>query len=413
MKIRVRHHMAKLREVSAIGKRNRAFRDSFISLVISALTSVVAGITLATTTSTLEELPGLLLLIPAVLAVKGNVFGALGSRLGTSIHAGTFQLSTSLNTTVGQNTAAALLLSLAISFVIAILAKGVAIVFSVSPTMSVADFIVVSVVGGMLASVFMLVITLLLANVSGRYGWDLDNVVAPLVTAASDVMSLPALILAAQLAGIATFTPLTAALLTAVAIASTVWALFARYPLLNSIVRESIPILTIAGTLDLIAGITIEKRLDSLLEYPVLLVLLPGFLGTAGGLGGVLSSRLASKFHLGLVQLGPLPRGSSSADITMIFGLSIPVFAITGIVAQLAGQVTNQGSPGLAQMVAVSLFGGLLATFCVVVVAYYTTIIAVRFGLDPDTHGIPMVTSTLDFVGAFTLILAIVTLGVI
>jgi len=47
-----------------------------------------------------------------------------------------------------------------------------------------------------------------------------------------------------------------------------------------------------------------------------------------------------------------------------------------------------------------------------VVVAYYTTVVAVRFGLDPDTYGIPVVTSTLDFVGAFTLILAIVALGV-
>ena len=44
--------------------------------------------------------------------------------------------------------------------------------------------------------------------------------------------------------------------------------------------------------------------------------------------------------------------------------------------------------------------------------AYYATIVAVRFGLDPDTYGIPMVTSTLDFVGAFTLILAIVAVGV-
>ena len=57
--------------------------------------------------------------------------------------------------------------------------------------------------------------------------------------------------------------------------------------------------------------------------------------------------------------------------------------------------------------------GGLMATVCVVVVAYYATIVAVRFGLDPDTYGIPMVTSTLDFVGAFTLILAIVALGVV
>ena len=397
---------------AVIGRDERAYRDSFVALVLSAITSLVAGVTLATTTDTLEELPGLLLLVPAALAVKGNVFGALGSRLGTSIHAGTFRLSPRLDSAVGQNIAAAMLLSLVISVVIAVLAKGVAIVFAVSPTMSLADFVVVSTLGGLLASVFMLVITLLLANGPGRFGWDLDNVVSPLVTAASDLMSLPALILAAQLAGMEVFVPVTAAVLAVASVVGVVWALITNHRLLRAIVRESIPVLALAGLLDLIAGITIEKRLDDLLEYPVLLVLLPGFLGTAGGLGGVLSSRLSTKVHLGLLHPGPVPRGSAGADIAMIFGLSIPVFAITGVVAELGGVLTNQASPGLLDLVAVALVGGLLATVCVVIVAYYTTIIAVRFGLDPDTHGIPMVTSSLDFVGAFTLILAIVAVGV-
>ena len=397
---------------AVIGRDQRAYRDSFVALVLSAITSLVAGVTLATTTDTLEELPGLLLLVPAALAVKGNVFGALGSRLGTSIHAGTFRLSPRLDSAVGQNIMAAMLLSLVISVVIAVMAKGVAIVFAVSPTMSLADFIVVSTVGGMLASVFMLAITLLLANGSGRYGWDLDNVVSPLVTAASDLMSLPALILAAQLAGVEGFTPVTAAALVVVSVGGLLWSLIANHRLLSAIVRESIPVLALAGLLDLIAGITIEKRLDDLLEYPVLLVLLPGFLGTAGGLGGVLSSRLSTKVHLGLLRPGPVPRGSAGSDIAMIFGLSIPVFVITGAVAELGGVLTNQASPGLIDLVAVALIGGLLATICVVIVAYYVTIIAVRFGLDPDTHGIPMVTSSLDFVGAFALILAIVAVGV-
>ncbi len=397
---------------AVIGRDQRAYRDSFVALVLSAITSLVAGVTLATTTDTLEELPGLLLLVPAALAVKGNVFGALGSRLGTSIHAGTFRLSPRLDSAVGQNIMAAMLLSLVISVVIAVMAKGVAIVFAVSPTMSLADFIVVSTVGGMLASVFMLAITLLLANGSGRYGWDLDNVVSPLVTAASDLMSLPALILAAQLASVEGFTPVTAAALVVVSVGGLLWSLIANHRLLSAIVRESIPVLALAGLLDLIAGITIEKRLDDLLEYPVLLVLLPGFLGTAGGLGGVLSSRLSTKVHLGLLRPGPVPRGSAGSDIAMIFGLSIPVFVITGAVAELGGVLTNQASPGLIDLVAVALIGGLLATICVVIVAYYVTIVAVRFGLDPDTHGIPLVTSSLDFVGAFALILAIVAVGV-
>lgn len=398
---------------TVIGRDERAYRDSFVALVVSAITSLVAGVTLATTTGTLEQLPGLLLLVPAALAVKGNVFGALGSRLGTSIHTGTFRLSPRLDSVVGQNIAAAVLLSLAISVVIAVLAKGVAVAFAISPTMSLADFIVVSTLGGLLASVVMLVVTLLIAGGSRRFGWDLDNVVSPLVTAASDVMSLPALILAAQFAGVAIFTPVTAALVSALAVVGVVWSLVAKHQTLRAIVRESIPVLALAGLLDLIAGITIEKRFDDLLAYPVLLVLLPGFLGTAGGLGGVLSSRLSTKVHLGLLRLGPLPRGPAGADIAMIFGLSIPVFAITGFVAELGGVLTNRASPGLVEVMAVALLGGLLVTVFVVLVAYYATIVAVRFGLDPDTHGIPIVTSSLDFVGAFALILSIVALGVV
>ena len=134
--------------VGLAGGDPAAYRDAFLALLVAVIASLVAGITLATTTDRLEELPGLLLLVPAALAVKGNIFGALGSRLGTSIHTGQFQLAPRLDTVVGQNTVAALVLSLAVSVELALLAKGVAIVFNVSPTMSTVDFITVSAVGG-------------------------------------------------------------------------------------------------------------------------------------------------------------------------------------------------------------------------------------------------------------------------
>jgi len=42
-------------------------------------------------------------LIPAAIGMRGNIFGALGSRLGTAIHTGTFTLSRRRSTVVGQN----------------------------------------------------------------------------------------------------------------------------------------------------------------------------------------------------------------------------------------------------------------------------------------------------------------------
>jgi mgtE-like transporter len=47
----------------------------------------------------------------------------------------------------------------------------------------------------------------------------------------------------------------------------------------------------------------------------------------------------------------------------------------------------------------------------VLAIAYYGAIVAVRTGIDPDTYGIPMVSSTVDLIGALTLIVAIATLG--
>ena len=62
-------------------------------------------------------------------------------------------------------------------------------------------------------------------------------------------------------------------------------------------------------------------------------------------------------------------------------------------------------------MIAVSMLAGLLATTCAVVIGYYGAVSAQRLGLDPDSHGVPIVTSSLDLLGALSLILAIVILG--
>jgi mgtE-like transporter len=165
--------------------------------------------------------------------------------------------------------------------------------------------------------------------------------------------------------------------------------------------------------LSLFAGITIEKRLGAFVALPALLALVPNYLGTAGALGGILSSRLSTKLHLGLIEPAPLPSRSARRDMQTVLVLAVLSFTYTGAVAHLAGTLAGLESPGLVDMVAVTVLGGLIANAFLAGVAYYGTIVAVRFGFDPDTYGIPVVTSALDLVGAFTLIFAIVALGVV
>ena len=375
------------------------------------MTSVIAGVVLGRSHERLAELPGLLLLVPAAIALPGKIFGALGSRLGTAIHTGTFRLSLRSSSVVGQNVWASLVLTLLMTLVLALLASAMASGIGVEGAISVADYVVVSVVGGTLASVFVLLVTLGMATASVRWGLDPDNVTAPMVTAAGDVLALPALILASYLVRRDTVTPVVAGLLAAITVVSLAAALRSKAPQIKTVMRESIPVLVLAGFLSLMAGVTVENRFEVFSDRPVLLVLVPGYLAIAGALGGILANRLSSKLHLGLIGPSVLPQRGARTDVGVTIGLALPVFAIVALVSQGAGSLVDLAGPGVGLLVGVALVGGILAVMVAVAVAYYGTIAAVRFGVDPDSVGIPTVTAVLDLVGALTLVFAIAVLG--
>ena len=60
-----------------LGSDPAAARQGFVALVVGLAASLVAGFTLGGINETLERLPGLLVLIPAAIAVRGTIFGAM------------------------------------------------------------------------------------------------------------------------------------------------------------------------------------------------------------------------------------------------------------------------------------------------------------------------------------------------
>jgi mgtE-like transporter len=65
-------------------------------------------------------------------------------------------------------------------------------------------------------------------------------------------------------------------------------------------------------------------------------------------------------------------------------------------------------SPGFLTMLGVSALAGLIATTAAALAAYYGSILSYRAGLDPDTYGIPIITSAVDLLGFMSLIIALV-----
>jgi mgtE-like transporter len=388
-------------------------RQGLASLILNSSTSLVAGAILGSLTTTFERYPGLLVLVPAAIGLRGNVFGSLGNRVSTSIHAGELQLRLRRSTTLGQNVLAAAALTLGMSIILVFLAVGVSIGMGLGHTIGIADLAAVSIGGGTLASLPVLAATLGLAAGAVRFGWDLDNVTAPLVSTLGDVLTLPALWLATGLLGIGLFTSGLGWALAVGAGLALVLGLRAEADLLRRIVRTSLPVLTAAAAISAMAGVVLERRLVTFSALPALLILVPAHLSSAGALGGILSGRLSSKLLLGLAPPTAAPSRVARRDIWFVAALALPVFALNGAGAALTAHLLGKTSPGLPQIVAASVLGGGLAMVVVVLIAYYGAIAAVRTGIDPDTYGIPLTSSAVDLVGALTLIIAITALHLV
>ena len=373
----------------------------------------MAGGVLGSITATFARIPGLLVLVPAAIGLRGNIFGAFGNRISTSIHAGTFRLSLRREAVLGQNLLAAVVLTAGLSVALAVVAKVVAVGLGVEGTVGVLDLAVISIVGGAVASIVVMGATLLLAVGAVRRDWDLDSVTAPIVSVAGDVLTLPALWLAAGLVGIHILTPAIGITLSVASIVVVVVAARSQLEELRRIVRESLPILLAAATVSTIAGIALEKRFELFDQYPALLVLVPAHLSSAGALGGIISGRVSTKLLLGTAEPTAWPERAARSDIWFVAALALPVYALNGLGAHLTAAILGEASPGLGSLLAVSLIGGAAAVVFVAAIAYAGAVVSVRTGVDPDTYGIPVVSSTLDLVGAFTLILTITALGIV
>ncbi len=387
-------------------------RAGFVALLISSGGDLVTGITLGSITGTLSQLPGLLVLVPAAIGMRGNVFAGLGSRLGTQIHAGTFRLSRRIDTEVGQNMAASILSSLSIAAVLAVLAKALSGAFKLGHTISTLDFMVVSVIGAIISSLVVLAITIGVAAYCANRDLDLDNVAAPIVTAAGDMVTLPSLFAATYLLNIRIVTPVVGIACAVLALVCAVVGYRAKgLPVLRRIIVESLPVLAFAGSVDILAGLTIDNWFSSFKHFPALLVLVPAFLEDSGSLGSILSARVSTKLHLGVLGDRGASWRNALEDVLLVYMYAVPVFVFLGLSSTVVAHVVGARSPGALEMLAVSLIAGFLATTAAVLVGFYSAVATYRFGLDPDNHGIPLVTSSLDLFGALSLILAIVVLG--
>ncbi len=395
----------------------KKLRESLTALILSALTSVFAGLFLGTSNETLVMIPGLILLVPAAIGMRGNIFAALGSRMGSALHLGAVSTLTLDSSVVKTNIYSTLTLTLILSVFLGFLAKGLSAAFGLE-SISVMAFVAISFIAGFLSGIVLLLMTFVISFTSYRRGWDPDNITAPLITAMGDFFTIPSLLFAAHI--VINASP---AIITAVAYAVTIAALlnmifiFAQKARNRSvhyrkIAMQSLMVLVIAGILDGFAGAFVELNIGKIVTIPMILVMLPAFLETGGNIGNVLAARLGTKLHLGSIKEFGIS-GELKYEILGSMMLAYLTFPVLGVLTYVFSAAFGIGGLDLVGAVMLSTIGGFVLHLVIIFFTVFTAIVSFKYGFDPDNTTIPLLTSATDILGVIALLATLQLMAII
>jgi mgtE-like transporter len=380
-------------------------KESTIALLICAIGGLFAGIILGNMTYFLETFPGLMVLIPGAIGMRGNIFGALGSRLGSNLHIGILSPEFKRSRILSENILSSLILTFVLSVFLAFLAKGICILFNFE-SISLIDFTLISIFAGIISSILMLPLTMFVSLKSFENGWDPDNVTTPIIAAFGDLFTLPSLILAIFIVSIFSNILLKYILFV---IAILLIALGFYYGMtvsdeIKRILKQSTPILFVCSILGIFAGGFLNSSISTLLKNPSLLTLIPLFSGESGNLVSILGARLSSALHSGLIQPVFRPEKTTLRNFSIIATLAIVIYPIIGFLAELSSVVSGTAGLGFFNVILISTISGMILIGVMILIVFYISSISYKRGLDPDNIVIPVSTSTTDSISSLILI---------
>ncbi|MCD6447956.1 MAG: magnesium transporter [Thermoplasmata archaeon] len=377
----------------------RDIKESLFSLVFCTFGDLITGVTVGFFTDKLHVLPALLVLIPPAIGMRGNIFASLGSRLGTYLHTGEVVLGKK-SELIKENVNASFALTFSMSIYIGILAWIIAHYLGMD--VSLIDLALISILAGIFSAFLMIFFTFLIAFLSFKRGWNPDNITAPLITLAGDIITLPLLFFSLEI--VLLLDDRIKLMLFVTLLAASIVSLIhsSLYKTARRILIESIPVLAICGLLSSFSGTILGAKFEGIMETAAILTIIPAFLEDGGAIGGILAARFSSALHLGEVGEKHEEKVWNLFIVMHLVGLVI--FPLIGIFGYIAGSLLGLGSYNILKMVAISLIAGEIVIFIVNFLAYFVSIKSYKAGIDPDNVAIPILTSLMDFIGIACLI---------
>ncbi|MBE6505394.1 MAG: magnesium transporter [Methanobrevibacter sp.] len=389
-----------------ISEHSSVIKESFIALLICALGDLFAGIILGNMTFFLETFPGLLVIIPGAIGMRGNIFGSFASRLSTNLHIGMISPKFEFSEQLNDNIISSFVLTLLLSMFLAIIAKLFCILFHYE-SISTVDLILISVIAGVISNLIMLPITMLISFRSFNHGWDPDNVTTPIIAAVGDLFTLPAIIASVYILTYLNSYLLIKDIISIIIVILIIIALIytiKRGEESKKIIYQSTPVLLLCSFLGVSAGGILNSSVETLLTNPSLLTLLPLFSGVSGSLISILSARLSSGLHYGLIEPLKKPTGESIHNFLICYILAVVMYPLIGFIAEDSTDILGLTGVGFVNIISISTISGFILLSLMIFVVYFISITSYNRDLDPDNIVIPISTSVTDTISSLTLI---------
>lgn len=179
------------------------FRQSFVVLLLCGVGGILAGAVLGNMVDSLVKVTGLIVIIPAIIGMKGNIFTTLGSRLGSASHMGLIRPEKMFNRELWENVKGTFYLTLFMSVITGVFASSSSYFLYLGgiverPNMAAILFIAVT--ATVLTSVILIAFTVGIVYVAFKRGFDPDNITGPTLATVGDFIALVGIFLTTSLA---------------------------------------------------------------------------------------------------------------------------------------------------------------------------------------------------------------------
>ncbi len=370
-----------------------AYTATLASLVVSLIIGFFGGTFLGKYFNKIRSAyPGILVILPGMMGLRGNVFGSMASRFSTMLYLGDLEPKIR-EKRVLRNIVIAMMLSLipvTILWMIGVI-KGIRYHSFQILLIVISSTIFVS----LLLGYFTAFVTIF----SFKRGTDPDSVAAPLVASMGDLLTIPSLmafILILEHSKTVFWTSnigLILLLLFLVEISKV-----RRTELLEF--KELFVIITLLALLSLISGFTLEKFSHLIQASVVLGFAYPSLLSSFGNYGSVIAAKTSTKLHLGEIEkffsVEPFLDILSLFATTPVIGSLINIFGI--MLARLI----------LGSSVSFSLELALTYPLMALFIMFYSYTISYflfKRDIDPDNVAIPLISNNSDIFGTIYAVL--------